>query len=152
MKVLQNPGSLRSGYYIGCAAFIQGVYNKAGLDGGSGNANQYWERYSSSGSNDLSKIPIGALLSFGPVGSNPYGHIGIYMGHSLVLHYTQGRVYYAPLWSMNQYKDEDMKKYISDHCNTRTSFFNYSGGKTGTYYGWCWAKNIKLGDAGDYTK
>ena len=110
-----------TGYYVGCAGFIQGVYKYAGQNGGSGNAIDYWTRYSSSGSTSRTDIPIGACLVNNKHKGNVYGHIGIYVGNNKVIHYTQGKV---QEWSLGDYMNYD-----------------------GRYKGWVWPANIVLGTA-----
>lgn len=149
LAILQNNQLINSGYYIGCAGFIQGVYRYSGFDPGLGDAYDYWRNYSRSGSSDLSAIPVGAVV----VGSNPnpWGHIGIYMGHSMVLHYTSGKVCLWPLFRLDSYSSE-MVSYIRQNAvnwDGTQCFNNWSAAWDG---GWCWPKNNVLSTTLDPTR
>ncbi len=154
-EVLKDPSLLGKvgsgkGYYMGCAAFVQGVYNRAGFSAYPGNGYTYWQEYSSSGSTDLSRIPIGALIS-GPHPS-PWGHVGIYVGNGMVLHYTSGKVCLWPLYKIEEYKSEDRVAFIKANSvnGWNNSFIGWADIRGGNG-GWCWPKNMSLGDAADYT-
>lgn len=85
VKVAQNAGAGNSTFpalYNWCAAWVSGVYSYSGITPSRGNAIDYWNKWSSSGSSDYTTTPIGAAVisSSHPV----YGHIGIYLGGGVV--------------------------------------------------------------------
>ena len=69
-----------------CAAWVSGVYSRSGASTPYGNAIDYWNKWSYSGSTSMDNIPVGAAVISSGAGydGSIYGHIGIYLGGGMV--------------------------------------------------------------------
>ena len=69
-----------------CAAWVSGVYSRSGASTPYGNAIDYWNKWSYSGSTSMDNIPVGAAVISSGAGydGSVYGHIGIYLGNGMV--------------------------------------------------------------------
>ena len=69
-----------------CAAWVSGVYSRSGASTPFGNAIDYWNKWSYSGSSSMDNIPVGAAVISSGAGydGSVYGHIGIYLGGGMV--------------------------------------------------------------------
>lgn len=69
-----------------CAAWVSGIFEAAGQGYIYGNAIDFWNNWSSSGSTSMDNIPVGAVVvgsGYGSAGAI-YGHVGIYLGDGMV--------------------------------------------------------------------
>lgn len=87
-----------------CAAWVSGVYEAAGLGYPGGNAIDYWNRWSYSGSKRKDNIPVGAAVLSSGSGSEgaKYGHIGIYLGNGMVAN----NIGYLSIVSVDQFANQ----------------------------------------------
>ncbi len=69
-----------------CAQWVAGIYAQSGAGRPYGNAIDYWNKWSYSGSTSKSNIPVGAAVISSGAGvlAATYGHIGIYLGNGMV--------------------------------------------------------------------
>ena len=69
-----------------CAMWVAGIYAQSGAGRPYGNAIDYWNKWSWSGSTSKSNIPVGAAVISSGAGvlAATYGHIGIYLGDGMV--------------------------------------------------------------------
>ena len=69
-----------------CAAWVSGVYNAAGVLPPHGNAIDYWNKWSYTGSTSMTDIPVGAAVISSGAGydGSVYGHIGIHIGGGII--------------------------------------------------------------------
>ena len=69
-----------------CAMWVAGIYAQSGAGRPYGNAIEYWNKWSWSGSTSKSNIPVGAAVISSGAGvlAATYGHIGIYLGDGMV--------------------------------------------------------------------
>ena len=72
--------------YGWCAAWVRGVYAKAGVYwGGAPDAGYYWDTWGYTGSTSMDNIPLGAACILSRTSANGgYGHIGIYIGNGMI--------------------------------------------------------------------
>lgn len=124
----RNAGTFpcRSGY---CAAWVSGVYRAAVGSAPSGNAIDYWIKWSHTGSTSSENIPVGAVVvgcgGGGEMG-NLYGHVGIYIGDGMVAD------------NIGSHRIISLERWISQQTgNCR----GYSG-----FCGWVWPNDLMLGD------
>ncbi len=112
--------------YGWCAAWVSGIYAKAGVTPPHGNAIDYWNKWSYSGGTGKYNIPVGACVISSGAGflAETYGHIGIYIGNGLVAN----NVGYLRIESIDSF----------DYSATATC-----QGHTG-YIGWVWPNGIPL--------
>lgn len=114
-----------------CAAWVEGVYHAAGLGYTPcfGNAIDYWNKWSSSGSSSLENIPVGAVVVGSGSGSymgNLYGHVGVYLGNGLVAE------------NIGRHNITDINSWINSQrgiCQGHHGFI-----------GWVWPYNNALGE------
>ena len=69
-----------------CQRFVKICYEKAGIYGSAGSATEACAKWACS--SDKTNIPKGAAVYF--VGTNQWGHVGIYLGDGNVLHAANG--------------------------------------------------------------
>lgn len=69
-----------------CAQWVAGIYAQSGAGRPYGNAIDYWNKWSYSGSTSKYDIPVGAAVISSGAGvlAATYGHIGIYLGNGMV--------------------------------------------------------------------
>lgn len=114
-----------------CAAWVEGVYHAAGLGYTPcfGNAIDYWNKWSSSGSSSLENIPVGAVVVGSGSGSymgNLYGHVGVYLGNGLVAE------------NIGRHNITDINSWINSQRGTCQGHHGFIG--------WVWPYNNALGE------
>ena len=69
-----------------CAQWVAGIYAQSGAGRPYGNAIDYWNKWSYSGSTSMYNVPVGAAVISSGAGvlAATYGHIGIYLGNGMV--------------------------------------------------------------------
>lgn len=69
-----------------CGAWVSGVFDAAGLPYPTGDAIDFWNKWSYSGSTSMENIPVGAVVVGSGTGymGSLFGHVGIYIGDGLV--------------------------------------------------------------------
>lgn len=131
-SIARNNKGYRAAVTGECAAWVSGVYAAAGIEYPGGNAIDYWDWWKSSGSSDMSQVPVGAaVVGSGSMSSagKTYGHIGIYIGDGYIAHNAGGGK--ATISTIEEFEDT----YCNGNLETCT-YYAYRG-KQGIL-GWVW--------------